>query len=142
MAKAQRSAKNTAPEGFREVDNAMTGFWKPTSPGQTIQGIVGPMIVTKGADDKPNRFYTLRITNPERATAVQSTDGKAAADVEAGDLVGVGGALLLSFLANREGQEVYLVYKGLGEKKRGKNPAKLYTTYAKEYDPETGEIPE
>jgi hypothetical protein len=35
---------------------------------------------------------------------------------------------------------VFLIYKGLGPKKGGKNPAKLYATYARGHDRETGEV--
>jgi hypothetical protein len=128
------------PAGFSEVNNALAGFWKPTVDGQWLQGIVGHMIEGKGQEGgKPNRFFAVRITNPESAP-IMSADDKPVA-LEGGELVGVGGAILVSFLAERVGSEVYLVYKGLGRAKRGQNAPKLYATYAKDYDPETGEVP-
>lgn len=127
------------PEGFREVDNSLAGFWKPTTVGQSLQGIVGHMIEGKVTHGKPNRFYAIRITNSEVSAPIFDTNDKAVTP-EGGEMVGVGGAVLMSFLAERIGQEVYLVYTGLGKAKKGQNAPKLYATYAREYDTDTGEV--
>lgn len=143
MAAKKRSTTNGAPEGFAEVDNSLIGFWRPDEVGQTLQGIVSHDIETKGAEGKPNRFYAIRITDPDRCQGITtSSDEDETSEVtpERGRLVGAGGAMLLAFLAGREGQEVYLIYKGLGPKKGGKNPAKLYATYARGIDSATGEV--
>lgn len=146
MVKKNRTAKTRidAPKGFVEVGNSMSGFWKPTIPGQSLQGVVGRMIETEGAEGKTNRFYSVRITDVARTGPIVSGDDDDAT-IEKGDVVGVGGAVLLSFLEDHEGKEVFLVYKGLGEKKKGKNQAKLYATYAKggkaSADEESDDIP-
>lgn len=134
--------KVAIPDGFVEVDNSLAGFWKPTLPGQSIRGIVGHLIEAKSgrADGKMNRFYALRITDPKVSGPIVSGEGDKVIETEAGALVGVGGAIILSFLAEREGQEVYLVFKGMGRAKHGQNAPKLYATYARAIDPETGEV--
>jgi hypothetical protein len=139
MATKKTRSTDKVPQGFREIDNSLTGFWKPTTAGETLQGVVGQRITTKGAEGKPNTFYAIRLVSP--APGVQNDKGEDV-ETEAGDLIGVGGALLLAFLAANEGREVYLIYKGLGTKKPGKNAPKMYGTYVKEYDHETGEIPQ
>ena len=96
------------------------------------------MIVTKGAEDKDNKFYSIRITNAARCVGVMSEDKPV--DVEPGILVGAGGATLLSFLAAHEGREVFLIFDGMGKKKGSKNPPKMYKTYVKDHDPSTGEV--
>ena len=48
-----------------------------------------------------------------------------------GQIVGVGGKMLLAFLRGREGTEVYLVYAGLGKKKPGQSAPKMFETYEK-----------
>jgi hypothetical protein len=138
MATKKSRTTDKVPAGFREIDNSLSGFWKPTDVGQTLQGVVGQRITTKGAEGKANTFYAIRLVSP--TVAVQNDKGEDV-ETEAGDLIGVGGALLLAFLAANEGREVYLIYKGLGTKKTGKNPPKMYGTFVKEYDGETGEIP-
>ncbi len=140
----KRSSANV-PSGFKKIETKLAGFWKPIKAGQSVQGVVGPMIETKGAeDDKPNRFYTIRITDPKKSGPIVSEEKTV--EVEKGDLVGVGGAMLLNFLDGREGMEVFLVYEGLGAKKPGKHPAKMYGTYAKgaeskEREPGEDDIP-
>ena len=134
---AKKRSEEKAPEGFREIDNSLAGFWKPTEVGQTLQGVVGRQMISKGAEGKPNVFYAIRITDPKSGPIVTGEDEEVT--IEGGELVGVGGAILGTFLGGREGQEVFLVFKGMGEKKAGKNPARLYATYVKEYDSETGE---
>lgn len=131
---ASKKSNGAVPEGFKEVDNSLAGFWKPEEKGQSLQGAVSHMIETKGAEGKPNKFYAVRITDPSKTHGVVSEDK--AIEVEQGDLVGVGGAILLSFLTGREGQEVFLVYKGMGAKKAGKNAPRLFTTYARDFDAE------
>ena len=136
---ATKKRSTNIPAGFKEVDNSLSGFWKPSLEGQALQGIVGHMIEARNKQNengKPNRFFAIRLTASTQIvdTADKSIDG------EEGDLVGVGGAVLVSFLADQIGKEVYLVYKGLGRAKRGQNAPKLYATYARDYDGDTGEV--
>lgn len=130
------------PAGFSEIDNSLAGFWKPTQAGQSLQGIVGHMIEgknTQNASGKPNMFFAVRITDPYVSGPIMDAGDKPV-QIDGGELVGVGGAVLVSFLSERVGQEVFLVYKGLGRAKRGQNAPKLYSTYAKDHDAETGEM--
>lgn len=115
------------PDHFKQVDNALSGFWKPTEQGHGIQGIVGPAIESKGADGRPNIFHTIRITVPESGPIVGAGDKPV--ETELGALVGVGGRTVQAFLASNEGKEVALVYKGLGRAKPGRNAPKLYETF-------------
>ena len=120
-------AKFNIPKGFKKVDNGIAGFWKPTKEGEGLQGVVGHMVETPGADGQPNRFYTVRVTSVESGPIV-STNGRTI-KVEAGVLVGVGGRVLANFLSERTGREVVLVYKGLGKAKAGRSAPKLYETF-------------
>jgi hypothetical protein len=136
---ATKKRSTNVPAGFKEVDNSLSGFWKPSADGESLQGIVGHMIEARNKQNengKPNRFFAIRLT---ASTTIMDTSDKMVPGEE-GDLVGVGGAVLVSFLADQIGKEVFLVYKGLGRAKRGQNAPKLYATYAKEYDGETGEV--
>jgi hypothetical protein len=128
MAAKKIASRIQIPSHAVKVDNAINGFWKPSSPGEACQGIVGKQVESQGSDGKPNVFYMLRITNPQSGPIVQTGD-KPVTDVEAGMVVGVGGRTLASFFETNPGAEVILVYLGLGPKKPGKNPAKLYDTY-------------
>jgi hypothetical protein len=115
------------PEHFKQVDNALAGFWKPTIEGQGIQGVVGHRVESKGPDGKPNEFYTLRITVAESGPIVAVGDKPI--ETEVGLLVGVGSRTVQAFLTSHEGQEVVLVYRGLGRPKPGRNAPKLFETY-------------
>jgi len=140
-----KKTSNGAPEGFVEVDNSLIGFWRPEKVGSTLQGIISHAIETTGAEGKPNLFYAIRITDPARCKEIVSKDEDDDAievQPERGKLVGAGGAMLVAFMSGREGQEIYFIYKGLGPKKSGKNPAKLYATYARGHDRVTGEVVE
>lgn len=132
--------KTVAPKGFKQVDNSLGGFWKPSKGGEHLQGIVGHLIEAKSAqkDGKTNRFYAVRLTSADSAPIVNTDDKPITAEV--GMLVGVGGAVLMTFLNDRMGKEVYLAYKGLGKAKRGQNAPKMYDTFEKEFDEESGEV--
>jgi len=129
------ASKFSVPKGFKKVDNGIAGFWKPTKEGEGLQGIVGHMVETPGADGKPNRFFTVRVTTEESGPIVSNT-GRVV-KTEVGTLVGVGGRVLANFLGERagSGREVVLVYKGLGKAKTGRNAPKLYETYDSEEMP-------
>ena len=117
----------TAPKGFKKVETGLTGFWRPTKVGQCLQGVVGHAVETKGRDGKSNTFFVLRLSTSD-CEGVSSQNGKALkADI--GMLVGVGGKVLHTFLSEHTGREVYLIYKGLGDAKRGQNAPKLFDVY-------------
>lgn len=115
------------PAGFEQVETNLVGFWKPENPGSTLQGVVESVVTTEGQDGRPNQFYAVRLTSNTGGPIVNN-DGQTL-DTEAGARVGVGGAMLASFLKTRIGKEVYLIYKGLGSPKKGRSAAKLYDCY-------------
>lgn len=130
MAQKKRAGKAPQIPGFKKVETHLAGFWKPTADGQHIRGIVVQAIEVKGKEDKANTFYTIQLTSSEGGPIKDGDD--ATIKTEAGMIVGVGGKMLLTFLRNREGKEVLLVYRGLGSKKPGQNPPKMYDTYERD----------
>lgn len=120
--------------GFRKVETHLAGFWKPEIPGQAVQGIVGEAIEVAGVDGKTNVFYSLTLTTDDAAPIVAKGDAKKTIEVGAGQMIGIGGKMLLIFLRGREGKEVYISYAGLGPKKAGQNPAKLFDTFERDTD--------
>jgi hypothetical protein len=126
----RKTTKAVAPKGFRKIENHLAGFWKPELPGQIMQGIVGTAVEVRGVDDKPNTFFSFKITNLESGPVVDK-DGKKV-KIEEGMMIGVGGAMLLTFLRGREGREVYLSYDGLGPKKPGQSAPRMYLTFERD----------
>jgi len=126
MAPPKASTKVKAPAGYREVDNALNGFWKPRSPGDFIEGIVGHRIdaVVNG---KPSVFFSFKLAD-DTCDCIESAGGKKVAP-DAGMLVGIGGATLRTFLEERSGKAVYIVFKGMGNAKPGQSAPKLYATF-------------
>jgi len=128
MAKQKR---NDAPEGFRKVQTSISGFWKPEGAGEFLQGVVGSMITVKSKKEgDDNRFFPLTLTSTDGGPVV-NTEGKSI-PMEAGQIVGVSGKMLFAFLGAREGQEVFLVYRGKGKAKPGQSAPKLFETYERE----------
>lgn len=128
MARAKKqSDQSDAPSGFRKVETTLSGFWKPEGEGESIQGIVGPAIEVIGKDGKENNFYPLTLTTANGSSVI-SQDGKPV-KIEKGLKIGIGGKMLLSFLADQVGKEVFLVYRGLGKAKPRQSPPKLYDMY-------------
>ena len=125
-----------APEGFVKVETSISGFWKPEGAGESLQGIVGAPVEVKARVDgeKPNTFYTLHLTSEEGGPIVSGEDK--AIDMRKGMIVGVGGKMLATFLAAREGKEVFLIYRGLGKAKKGQSAPKMYDTFERETDGE------
>ena len=121
------AAKKAAPAGFKRVETSISGFWKPTKEGQSLQGRVSHEIDAVGVDGKPNKFFIVALTNID-GVEVASRTGKRVTPHE-GMLIGVGGKTLLPFLAQHLGREVFIAYQGLGEPKKGQNPPKIYNTY-------------
>ena len=120
------------PEGFRKVETHLAGFWKPEIVGQSIQGIVGEAVEVQGKDGKINVFYSLTLTSDQGGPIKGKDDKKI--EMVPGQMVGVGGKMLLIFLRGREGKEVYITYTGLGPKKAGQNAPKLFDTFERESD--------
>lgn len=132
MASKKNRSNNNAPAGFKKIETRLAGFWKPEGEGEFIQGIVGSPIEARGADGKPNQFFPLRLTIAEQGLSVESSDGKPLEELAEGLMVGIGGKMLLGFLSDHVGKEVYLVYRGLGKAKPGQSAPKMYDTYARE----------
>lgn len=123
-----RAAVTGVPEGFRKIETHLAGFWKPEIEGQSVQGIVGEAVEVQGKDNKVNVFYSLTLTTDQGGPIVGKEKGKPI-DCVPGQMIGVGGKMLLIFLRGREGKEVYITYTGLGPEKPGQNPAKLFDTF-------------
>lgn len=126
------NANGTAPEGFRKVETHLAGFWKPEIVGQSVQGTIGEAVEVQGKDSKVNVFYSLTLTSDQGGPIV-GKDGKKIPTIP-GQMVGVGGKMLLIFLRGREGKEVYITYAGLGPEKAGQSPAKLFDTFERGED--------
>lgn len=122
----------SAPDGFRKVETHLAGFWKPEIEGQAVQGVVGDAVEVQGKDGKTNVFYSLTLTTDD-AAPIKGKDDKTI-KVGAGQMIGVGGKMLLIFLRGREGKEVFITYTGLGPKKPGQNAPKMFDTFEREAD--------
>jgi len=128
----RRSLSNGTPEGFRKVETHLAGFWKPEIVGQSVQGVVGEAVEVQGKDGKVNVFYSLTLTTDQGGPIKGKDDKKI--DTVPGQMIGVGGKMLLIFLRGREGKEVYITYTGLGLKKPGQNAPKLFDTFERDSD--------
>lgn len=129
MASKKTATNGAAPAGYRKVETRITGFFKPKKAGDFIEGVVGHRAESQGADGKPNIYFTFRLAD-DQCTCIETGNGQKV-KADGGMLVGVGGRTLATFLEEHEGQAVYIVYKGLGEAKKGRNAPKLYDTYEK-----------
>ena len=138
---AKKNARNgqgfevATPDGYVEVKTNIQGFWKPETPGDWVEGIVGERIEGKGADDKANVYYSLRLSGDDvRGPFFRKEENGAMTKVEAeaGLLVGISGATLRAFLASQIGRPVYLVYKGMGKPKPGQSAPRLFATFARD----------
>lgn len=132
--KRSNGVEGDAPEGFTKIEGAhISGFWKPEATGDNVRGIVGEMITGKGEDGKPNIYSLLTLTTNDVEGDVIGQDAKTKrkfkAEVGEGMVIGLSGAVLLSRLRGREGREVFIRYTGLGEKKIGKNQARLFDVF-------------
>lgn len=127
-----RRSVNGTPAGFVEVQTTLAGFWKPTIVGQSVQGIVGDAVDVQGPDGKTNTFYSLTVTD-DHGGPIVGKDNKPV-KIAAGQMIGVGGKMLLIFLRGREGKEVYLMYDGLGKAKPGQSAPKMFRTFAHRED--------
>jgi hypothetical protein len=131
MAAKKNARRSTAtahhPVGFRKVETHLAGFWKPEIVGQSIQGIVGEAVEVQGKDSRINVFYSLTLTS-DQGGPIKGKDDKRI-DTVPGQMIGVGGKMLLIFLRGREGKEVYITYTGLGPQKSGQHAPKLFDTF-------------
>lgn len=115
-----------APHGYRKVETGIAGFWKPTEPGQSVSGVVGHRVEGEYKGRK-NVYFTFKVAD-DTSGPITSGDGEPVT-VEGGLNVGVGGAVLQTFLAEHEGQAVHLFYTGMGTAKKGQNAPKLFDCY-------------
>lgn len=129
---ASRRGVSAQPTGFRKVETHLAGFWKPELVGQSLQGVVGEAVEVKGLDGKLNVFYSLTLTS-DQGGPIKGKDDKTVPTV-VGQMIGVGGKMLLIFLRGREGKEVYITYTGLGPKKTGQNAPKMFDTFERDSD--------
>lgn len=132
-AKSKRSnGLGGAPEGYSKVETHLVGFWRPTIEGQSVNGTVGEPIDVRGADGKINQFYSLTLIS-DQGGPIKDKDDKTIPTVP-GQMIGIGGKMLLVFLRGREGKDVYLQYIGLGKAKPGQSAPKLFATFQKDED--------
>lgn len=130
---SRRNGSQTAsPVGFRKIETHLAGFWKPEISGQSVQGIVGEAVEVVGKDNKVNVFYSLTLTSNDCGPIKGKDDKKI--EVGEGQMIGVGGKMLLIFLRGREGKEVFITYTGLGPKKPGQNAPKMFDTFERDGD--------
>lgn len=127
---ATRASKVLTPTGFKKIETHLAGFWKPEISGQSVQGIVGDAVEVVGKDKQVNVFYSLTLTSNE-CGPIKGKDDKTV-DVGEGQMIGVGGKMLLIFLRGREGKEVFITYTGLGPKKPGQNAPKMFDTFERD----------
>ena len=137
MASKKRSvmtaSQDFTPAGFKKVETSISGFWKPEGAGEYLQGIVGAPVEVKGRDgDKPNTFFPLQLTSADGGPIVSGDDKTI--EMRIGMIVGVGGKMLAMFLREREGKEVFLIYRGLGKAKSGQNAPKMFDTFEAEQE--------
>lgn len=125
--------KAGVPAGFRKIETHLVGFWKPEIAGQFIRGLVGEAVEVPGADGKLNTFYTLTLGAGDSGGPIVGKDGKKIT-VEGGQMIGVGGKMLLIFLRGREGREVHIVFDGLGKAKAGQSAPKMFLTFERDSD--------
>jgi hypothetical protein len=133
--KVTRKSEAAAPNGFRKIESPhISGFWVPEIVGQSIQGVIGDLITSPGKDGKPNVYCQLLLTTNDGGPVIGVDENKRKRKVEVGEgmIVGVGGAVLLNLLRNREGKEVLIQFTGLGPKKPGKNQARLFDAFERE----------
>lgn len=127
--------KDHAPTGFTKIESPhMAGFWVPEIVGQQVRGIVGETINGVGRDGNPNTYILLLLTDNESGPVigVDEKKRKHRVDVGEGQMIGVGGAVLLSLLRGREGKEILARYIGLGPKKPGKSPPRMFDVFERD----------
>lgn len=131
-ATTRRANGVASPAGFKKIETHLAGFWKPEIAGQSVQGIVGDAVEVVGKDKQVNVFYSLTLTTND-AGPIKGKDDKNV-EVGEGQMIGVGGKMLLIFLRGREGKEVFITYTGLGPKKPGQNAPKMFDTFERDGD--------
>jgi len=119
-ATANLPQSNDIPEGMKQMGGGYAPTWKPETPGEALHGTV-----TAGIRDV--EFKQGRKTVQRRVMEVTSMSGEqrfavweSAALGELFDNIAGGGDASI-------GAEVYLRFDGLGKKKPGQNPPKLFT---------------
>jgi len=115
MAKAKRTAtKGTLPKGFKVLGG---GAWSPAKVGDSI---TGKMFKSESVTQK-----NMQTGKPEQRTVytIHSTDGEVLKVWES--------AGLKALQRVKKGAPVYIEFIGMGEKKKGRNPARLYLVATK-----------
>lgn len=105
------------PEGMKQMGGGYAPTWKPEKPGEELHGTV-----TSGVRDvefkqgrKVVQRRVMEVTTNETAERFAVWESAALGE-------------LFDDIAERgEGVEVYLRFDGLGKKKAGQNPPKLFT---------------
>ena len=104
------------PEGFKQLGGGYAATWKPENVGDSLMGTVSASVreveLTIGRKKTERRCFEVTTEDGERFTVWES-----AALGELFDQVSEAG----------EGVGVYLRFDGLGKKKAGQNPPKLFT---------------
>ena len=109
------------PAGMRQIGGGYASTWEPEVIGASLHGVVSdlPKAVTlnKGNKKKENKTRVMEVTDMEGARFAlwESVVLEPLFD----EIAGLEDSGL--------GVEVYIQYNGLGKKKPGQNPAKLFT---------------
>ena len=109
---------SSLPPGMKAVNSGYAPSWRPETIGEQLHGVVSDPVkvvqVKNGRKTEDRRVFEL--TN--------NADGSRHAIWESAAL-----KELFDIVADRgEGAEVFIQYDGLGKRKAGQNPPKLFTT--------------
>lgn len=116
-ASANLPQSDKIPEGMKQVGGGYAPTWKPTEPGEVLHGIVSDQVRTveikQGRKKDERRVFELT----DNATGDRYAVWESAALGDLFDIVTERGV----------GTEVFIQFDGLGKKKAGQNPPKLFT---------------
>lgn len=108
------------PEGMRQLGGGYAQTWKPEEPGESIHGTVTGAV-------REVEFKQGRKTVQRRVMELTSLDGENRFAVWESAALGALFDELSDMGVDSVGQQVYLRFDGLGKKKAGQNPPKLFT---------------
>ena len=104
----------------QEWKESSGNFWKPEKDGDEILGLL--LAVQQNVGQNSSTMYTIE-------------------EKETREMVNVWGSTVLDSRMKgiKIGQEVRIVYKGLGDKSPGKNPPKIFQVFYRDPAGETGD---
>lgn len=115
------------PKGMKQLGGGYADTWKPETPGEEIQGFVTDAVKTVEFTSKRKvKGKLVEETTERRVFELTTGTGERYAIWESAALV----ELFDLVVEHGVGLEVFLRYDGLGKKKPGQNPPKLFTVAA------------